>query len=241
MTDPPRTGFLVRGRPALRQRSAPRVPGMSSCPVGSTCLLNPTGTPELLITSKAIKLRGKHNLLNIAAAALASLPLVPTGRQLPRRSLNIRGWSIVWSMWRRLTGGLLDDSFATSPEPTIVALRAFSDPVVLIAGGADKGTDYTGLAEEILNSSVKAIVLIGQMGPLNRAAVNARAEQTKRRPPVMVDGGREMKTIVAIANQYATPGDVVLLSTACASFDLFKNYKERGALFKEEVWALKDE
>ena len=77
-----------------------------------------------------------------------------------------------------------DDSFATSPEPTIVALRAFTEPVILIAGGADKGTDYSSLAEEILKSTVKVVILIGRMGPVIREAIKQRAEKDKAPPAV---------------------------------------------------------
>ncbi len=202
---------------------------------------NLTGTPELLITSKEIKLRGEHNLLNIAAAALASFTAGAGRDAIIRAITEYKGLEHRLEYVTTINGvQYFDDSFATSPEPTIVALRAFQEPVILIAGGADKGTDYTGLAETILHSSVKAVVLIGKMGPVIGAAIRQAAEKMKCRLPILVDGGSDMKTIVARANQYATPGDVVLLSTACASFDLFKNYKERGALFKEQVLALKE-
>ena len=200
---------------------------------------NLTGAPELLITSKEIKLRGEHNLLNIAAAALASYTAGADRESITQAISEYKGLEHRLEYVTTINGvHFFDDSFATSPEPTIVALRAFTEPVILIAGGADKGTDYSGLAEEILKSTVKVVILIGRMGPVIREAIKQRAEKTKRRPPLLVNGGSDMKSIVAQANQYATPGDVVLLSTACASFDLFKNYKERGDLFKEQVLAL---
>jgi UDP-N-acetylmuramoylalanine--D-glutamate ligase len=75
------------------------------------------------------------------------------------------------------------------------------------------------------------------MGPVIREAIMNAANDGENLP-LMVDGGNDMPTIVARARTYAKPGDVVILSTACASFDLFKNYKERGNLFKQQILAM---
>lgn len=199
---------------------------------------NIIGKTEELIRSDQIQIRGEHNLLNISAAALASY-----SAGADRESI-IAGISEYTGLEHRLEyvatiDGIqyFDDSFATSPDPTIVALRAFKEPVVLIAGGADKGADFTSLAEEILKSSVKTVILIGKMGPVIKEAILNIARDTGSSIPEMVEGGSEMPMIVARAREHAKPGDVILLSTACASFDLFKNYKERGNLFKKEVLA----
>ncbi|HEY8392477.1 MAG TPA: UDP-N-acetylmuramoyl-L-alanine--D-glutamate ligase [Capillibacterium sp.] len=198
---------------------------------------NLPGVREELITSDRIKLRGKHNLLNIAAAALAA------GRAGADRETIVQAIAEYNGLEHRLEyvttfDGVqyFDDSFATAPEPTIVALRAFTEPVILIAGGVDKGVDYLPLAKEIVAGSVKAVVLIGKMGPVLREIIT-RAGAEEGRMPLLVEGGATMEAIVATARSLAQPGDVVLLSPACASFDLFKNYKERGDLFKAAVRA----
>lgn len=197
---------------------------------------NVHGKSELVIESDSIQVRGEHNLLNIAAAALACHD---AGAGLDSIKDGISGYT---GLEHRLEyvatiNGIhfFDDSFATAPAPTIVALKAFTEPIVLIAGGADKGNDYTVLGEEIIKSTVKAVILIGTMGPKIAAAISQAAERLGKPVPKLVEGGVTMKEIFAKAAANANPGDVVLLSTACASFGLFKNYKERGDLFKAEV------
>lgn len=203
---------------------------------GYIILWNVTGAAETIIESASIQLRGEHNLRNIAAASLAAHA---AGADLDSIREAIKGYT---GLEHRLeyvatVNGIqfFDDSFATAPDPTIVALKAFTEPVVLIAGGADKGHDYTVLGEEIVNSTVKTIILIGSMGPKIGAAVRQAAERLGKPLPKLVEGGVAMEEIFAKALANANAGDVVLLSTACASFGLFNNYKERGDLFKAEV------
>lgn len=199
-------------------------------------LWNVTGTAEVIIDSDSLQVRGEHNLLNIAAAALAC-----HGAGADLESIR-KGISDYTGLEHRLeyvatVNGIqfFDDSFATAPAPTIVALKAFTEPIILIAGGADKGADYTVLGEEIVNSSVKTLILIGSTGPKIREAVRQAGIRLGKAVPKIVDGGVTMGEIFANAIANANAGDVVLLSTACASFGLFNNYKERGDLFKAEV------
>jgi UDP-N-acetylmuramoylalanine--D-glutamate ligase len=200
-----------------------------------------SGHPEPLMNSESIQLRGEHNLLNISAAALACHA---AGADLESIRKGVAGYT---GLEHRLeyiatVNGIqfFDDSFATAPDPTMVALRAFTEPVVLIAGGADKGADFTGLGEEIMKNTVKAVVLIGIMGPRIRAAIEQAAAKLDRPLPILVEGGQNMAEIMSTAIRHSGPGDVVLLSTACASFGMFKNYKERGNLFKAEVKRYQD-
>lgn len=195
-----------------------------------------SGQPEPLMNNKNIQLRGEHNLLNICAAALACHA---AGADLQSIREGVAGYT---GLEHRLeyvatVNGIqfFDDSFATAPDPTIVALRAFTEPIVLIAGGADKGADFTALGEEIVKNTVKAVVLIGVMGPKIRTAIEEAAVKLDRKPPLLAYGGQNMGEVMSTALRYSAPGDVVLLSTACASFGMFKNYKERGNLFKAEV------
>ncbi|HOP75213.1 MAG TPA: UDP-N-acetylmuramoyl-L-alanine--D-glutamate ligase [Bacillota bacterium] len=204
-------------------------------------LWNLDGQPEQLISSESIQVRGEHNLLNIAAAALASRM---AGADLGSIRDGISGYQ---GLEHRLeyvatVNGVqfFDDSFATAPDPTIVGIRAFTEPIVLIAGGADKGADFTVLAEEVLRSSVKTVILIGVTGPKIGEKLQEVAAKSGLPIPELVYGCQNMTEIVRTAFERAAPGEVVLLSTACASFGMFKNYKERGNLFKEEVRKLMD-
>jgi UDP-N-acetylmuramoylalanine--D-glutamate ligase len=195
-----------------------------------------SGKTEPLMDSQSIQLRGEHNLLNISAAALACHA---AGADLESIREGVAGYT---GLEHRLeyvatVDGIqfFDDSFATGPDPTIVALRAFTEPIVLIAGGADKGADFTVLGEEIISSTVKTVILIGLMGPKIREAIEKAAARMNCPLPQLAEGGHNMAEVMATAIRHAAPGDVVLLSTACASFGMFKNYKERGDLFKAEV------
>lgn len=194
---------------------------------------------ELLINSESIQLRGEHNLLNICAASLACHSAGADTESIREVIAGYTGLEHRLEYVTTVNGiKFFDDSFATAPDPTIVALRAFDEPVTLIVGGADKGANFTGLAEAIIQNSVKTVVLIGQMGPKIGATIKQVATDLNRPVPELVDGGKDMTEIFATAVKHSAPGDIVLLSTSCASFDMFKNYKERGDLFKAEVWKL---
>ena len=124
-----------------------------------------------------------------------------------------------------------NDSKATTPEGTMVALSAFECPKILIAGGYDKHTPFDELGKKIA-ADAKAVILIGQTA--NQIATAVRVAAPK-------DGGAHVRLAgslaeaVELAQQLAVPGDVVLLSPACASYDMFENYQQRGRLFADLV------
>ena len=125
-----------------------------------------------------------------------------------------------------------DDSFGTTPETAIVAIQAFTQPKVIILGGSDKGASYDELAKTVATNSVRSAVVIGdQAARITEALKNAGYTN-------IVEGGTTMPEIVNAARSQAENGDIVLLSTGCASFGLFKNYKDRGNQFKQAVQEL---
>ncbi len=134
---------------------------------------------------------------------------------------------------RQLNGvDYYDDSFGTTPETAIVAMQAFTQPKVIILGGSDKGAGYIDLAQAVKDSNVRSALLIGDQAAKIQAALEA-VGFTGFQP-----GGETMQEIVANATKTAQSGDVVLLSTGCASFGMFKNYKDRAAQFVAAVKAL---
>ncbi len=180
-----------------------------------------------------LKLLGKHNWQNACAAATAFWQAVQspdairkvltTATGLPHRIEYVRTVNDV---------DYYDDSFGTTPETAIVAIEAFSQPKVVILGGADKGTSFDQLAATVAKGNVRHVITIGDTGP--KIAQEIQASGFTAISP----GGTTMAEIVAAAQSVAQPGDVVLLSTGCASFGLFANYKDRGNQFKEVVNAL---
>jgi UDP-N-acetylmuramoylalanine--D-glutamate ligase len=124
-----------------------------------------------------------------------------------------------------------DDSFGTAPETAMVAIQAFEEPKVIILGGSDKGADFGELADVVKNGNVRHAVIIGETGAKIKAALDAAGFNNYS------DGGTTMAEMLDTCQAHAQPGDVVLLSTACASFDLFHDYKDRGNQFKAAVVA----
>ena len=178
-----------------------------------------------------VSLRGQHNLENIlcatAVAAIAGVK-VETIRDILKTFTGVRH--------RIEEVGLVDgvlyvnDSKATNPESAIKALESFNEPIVLIAGGRSKGSSFEEFAG-IIKDKVKDLVLLGE------------AREEIRR--VVMDAGfqnihevNDFNTAVATARELAVAGDVVLLSPACASWDMFKSYEQRGDLFCELVRAM---
>lgn len=123
-----------------------------------------------------------------------------------------------------------DNSFATTPESTILDLKSFTAPIIQIAGGADKGADFRPLAKTIKQRTKFLILLPGQGTKRIRKELVAA-----KFPKAKIKEVKDMPAAVAAAHAQARPGDIVLLSTACASFGIFRNYKERGNLFKQSV------
>jgi len=120
----------------------------------------------------------------------------------------------------------INDSKATNVNSTWYALETMTKPVILILGGVDKGNDYTAM-KELVKEKVKAIVCMG--------AENRKIHEAFGGIVSLMVNTDNAKDAVQSAFHFAQKGDVVLLSPACASFDLFKNYEDRGVQFKEAV------
>ena len=189
------------------------------------------GAPRTLFARSDLRLRGDHNLGNaLAAAGAAALCGVPVEEIGPRLAsfepLEHRLEGV-----RTLDGvTYYNDSKATTPEAAIAAIRAFDEPVVLIAGGYDKHIPFGELGKAVCEGVQKAI-LFGATAEKIRDAVEAAGGA----PTVMV---ADLPAAVLEAREAAQPGWVVLLSPACASYDMFENFEERGTLFKKLVMEL---
>ncbi len=193
------------------------------------------GESEVEIMPKTgVKLLGEHNLQNICAAITAVWEISQSLDPIKEVLSSFSGLEHRLEFVRSLDGvKYYDDSFATTPESTIVALRAFKEPKIVILGGHDKGLPFEALAAEVAANNVRRVIAIGQTAGKITELLKARGFTD------IVTGVDKMPDIVAAARKTAQPGDVVLLSTACASFGLFKDYKERGEQFKQAVMALK--
>ncbi len=136
-----------------------------------------------------------------------------------------------WKSWERVEGvKYINDSKATNVDAVYYALGAMKTPVIWIAGGSDKGNDY-GPIMDLVKNKVKALICLGLD---NRKLNDAFSTEVQ-----YLSETTTMREAVRRAASHASSGDTVLLSPACASFDLFKDYRDRGDQFKNEVEALK--
>ncbi|HEY3196947.1 MAG TPA: UDP-N-acetylmuramoyl-L-alanine--D-glutamate ligase [Nitrospirales bacterium] len=181
---------------------------------------------EEVVPIADLRLRGVHNLENVmaatAVAVLAGCPMNTIRRTLQ----EFRGLEHVMEVVRVLRDvTYINDSKGTNVDATIKALESLPGPVILIAGGREKGEQYPGLVEAV-QGKTKQVILIGEARTRFR-------EMLKGAAPVSLAG--TLADAVQQAASLARPGDTVLLSPVCASFDMFQDYKDRGRQFKERV------
>lgn len=185
----------------------------------------PGAEPAPLVSTAELRLRGDHNVANAMAASLCALL---AGAPVEAVREGLRSFE---PMPHRLqpiavVDGVLwiDDSKATNPDAAVKALQAFDEPVVLIAGGKAKNTDFSDLGR-VATARARAVVLIGESAEAIGAAIEG--------PPVHYAGS--LREAVDAAAALAKPGDAVLLSPACASFDMFDSAEHRGQTFAQLV------
>ncbi|MEQ8712170.1 MAG: UDP-N-acetylmuramoyl-L-alanine--D-glutamate ligase [Cyclobacteriaceae bacterium] len=183
------------------------------------------------IPTSEVTLIGKHNMINTIASVLS---LMQIGAPLQR---IVKGLKSFVNAPHRLEevaeiSGVryVNDSKATNTDAVFYALDGIEQPIIWIAGGVDKGNDYSSL-DKLVKRKVKALVC---MGKDNSKLMDHYGERV---PAVST---ASLKKAIKEATALAEKGDLVLLSPACASFDLFKNYEDRGDQFREEVLALRD-
>lgn len=215
----------------IRARLAPfsieqKTEGMGAFATDKEIIINSSINP-LTMTIQELALQGKHNLYNSMAAAIA-------GRILEVRKDVIRECLTDFqNIEHRLEHvnsvygiTFINDSKATNVNSAWYALESMSQPVVWIAGGVDKGNDYSQIAQ-MVREKVKAIVCLGKD--------NSKLHQAFDGIVTHIVDTDNMRDAVYTAYKFGQKGDVVLLSPACASFDLFQDYEDRGRQFKEAV------
>lgn len=197
---------------------------------GDSIFIRLDGRKEYLMKADELSLRGKHNLYNALAAVLAGRVLGVSLESLRSSLTNFKGVPHRLEFIREIDGvRYINDSKATNVNAVWYALESFKEHVVLIAGGRDKGNDYSPLIP-FVKDRVRAVVAIGE------SADKVVRELGSAAPATVV--ARSMEEAISEARRFAKPGDVVLLSPACASFDMFDNYEHRGDTFRRLVEAL---
>lgn len=192
------------------------------------------GVRKHLLNVKNVHLRGIHNYENICAAIAATSSLVDSKTQVEAIE-EFKGVEHRLEFVREINGvKWYNDSIGTSPTRTSAGLNSFDEKIVLIAGGYDKNLDYEPLAKPILEK-VSKLVLFGNT---TTKIYDAVIKELSKKDPTAVFPIYKHKTLEQVVNRaykIAEPGEVVLFSPASASFDMFKNFEERGEKFKELV------
>mgnify|MGYP000102431965 CR=1 FL=1 len=187
-----------------------------------------------IIKPEDILLIGKHNLENYLAAIAAVIDYINI-EDIRKVATTFAGVEHRMALVRKLKGiTFYNDSMASSPTRTIAGLKAFDRKVILIAGGYDKNIPFDEMGSAIAEK-VKLLVLIGQTGPQIEEALNKHILATGQGKDIVVIKSSTLEDAVQTAYKDAIVGDSVVLSPASASFDMFKNFEERGNMFKELV------
>jgi len=196
---------------------------------GDSIISTVRGGGEEVCRVSVLPIKGAHNIENAMAVAamaiLAGCPIATIGEGLR----TFRGLEHVMEVVRVLRGvAYVNDSKGTNVDATIKALESLPAPVILIAGGREKGGEYPGLAD-VVRRKAKQVILLGEARTRLREVLAGACPLTEV---------RSLAEAVRRAAALAAPGDTVLLSPACASFDMFADYKDRGRQFKENVHEL---
>lgn len=195
------------------------------------------GQEEVVAVREMLRLPGRHNTANALAASAAALACGVQPWQIAEALASFGGLPHRLEMVARNAKNVAfyNDSIATTPESAICALDSFHGPITLIAGGSDKGSPFDILAEAVARK-VRRLILLGVTGPRIEQAVREAGEKIGQVPEIRrVDSLEEAATVSCLG---AEPGEVVLLSPACASFDMFRNFQERGDRFRDLARAL---
>ena len=201
------------------------------CMSGDNIVYCQKGRETILVNVRDMKLLGRHNYENVMAAAAIGFLMGVALADIGRVAENFNPVEHRIEFVRERTGvRYYNDSKGTNPDAAIQALRAMPGPTLLIAGGYDKNSEYDDWVSEF-EGKVRYLVLIGQ----TRDKI---AECAKKHGFTEIMYAEDMQEAVQVCAVYADIGDYVLLSPACASWGMFKDYEERGRVFKECVMAL---
>jgi len=181
------------------------------------------------------RLSGEHNKENIAAAVQVSKFVGIKEVIIKKAVKKFKGLEHRLEFTRRIKGvDFYEDSFATTPESSITAMRSFDSPIILIAGGSEKNSNFKEFVKVVKRKTKLVVLIKGDASPRIKKELLKIGYLNRN-----IKIANSMNEAVLLAKRGAQKGDIILLSPACASFGIFKNYKERGDLFKKAVKKIK--
>ena len=228
--DDPRVAEIGGNVRARRLEFSRRQPIDEGCGVqGDRLVLRLNGRETMVCRMAEIRVPGAHNIANAMAAVTISSVCGCPPEIMQRVLRTFPGLEHAMELVREREGvQYINDSKGTNVDATLKALDSFDQPIILIAGGKDKGADF-GKLREAVGRRVKHVILIGEAKPALKQALEGAS--------VLTDAV-SLRAALDNASNLAQPGDIVLLSPACASFDMFADYQDRGRQFKALVNAL---
>ncbi len=235
--DPHTPYYQSKAQSRISYFSDKRIPPAGAfCSDGVICLASTQGCIPIM-KSDEIRIPGQHNIQNMLAAFEAVRDYVSP--ELCRKvAMQFPGVPHRLEEVRKIHEvTYINDSIASSPTRTIAGLRALKSKPIIILGGYDKHIPFDGLGKELVEKAKAAILTGDTASKIEEAIDNA---QSAAETTLETIHARDIPSAVELAYEMAVPGDIVILSPACASFDHFKNFEERGNLFKQVVNSLKE-
>ena len=197
--------------------------------------INNNGKRDEVIDVKDVIIKGEKNYLNICAAICAVIDFVKK-EEIVKTLKEFKGVEHrLEYVDTKNNVKYYNDSISTTPGKAMAALTSFNQKIILIAGGSDKNLDYTSIGDEIIKSSKILILLGATKNKIKNAVLNSKLYNEN---DLIIKEVNSLEEAVNLASSMARYDDVVVMSPASASFDMFKNYKERGELFKKLVMEL---
>jgi len=204
-------------------------------------VLNIDGNKNIIGNINEVGLIGPHNIENILPASLACKILGIENKVIAQTIKRFRGLPHRLEFIKEINGiAYYNDSFSTTPETCIAAIKSFSKPITLIIGGSEKHSDFTELGKTIIKQeNLKTVILMGETGPrILKTIQKAYGKTNLMKLPVEIISVNGYEEAFNLAHKKAGNNSVVLLSPASASFDMFENYKVRGKTFRKWVESL---
>jgi UDP-N-acetylmuramoylalanine--D-glutamate ligase len=191
------------------------------------------GEDVVSVPSSDLSIKGTHNTLNALCAGAAAVLAGLTQEQLVAGFKTFKNAPHRMELIREVNGvRFVNDSKGTNVEATFYALGSYAEPIIWIAGGVDKGNDYSVIYPLLADGKVKTLICLGKDNEKLREAFSGKIMEIRET--------EDIRQAVVWGQEIAAGGEVVLLSPACASFDLFKNYEDRGDQFRAAVQELKE-
>lgn len=204
---------------------------------GEDLILRWEGREDTLCSRRSLKLRGMHNVANVLCAACLGMACAVPVEAIRQAALEFTGVPHRLETVRIHRGvTYVNDSIATSPERAIAALRAYEEPLVLLAGGRDKHLPWEEWADVVLERA-RVVIAFGEAVPIIERAL-AEAKARSPQADTLLRSAGTLEEAVALSAALARPGEVVLLSPGGTSFDAFTDFEARGERFRELVRAL---